>query len=286
MIPPAIAAALEAALGAAFERVRPVGGGCINEAVCGEVAGRPVFVKFNRSSPAGMFAAEAAGLRALRATGTLRVPEPLAWSDSPAFLALEYIHAGSAPSRHVGTLLGRGLATLHRRAQPGYGWDSDNFIGTLRQDNTRRPTWPAFFGELRLAPQLEMAARAGRLSAPEARAAEKLIARLGDLLPADPAPSLLHGDLWGGNYMVDAAGEPVLIDPAVYCGDREVELAFTELFGGFDASFYAAYDEAWPRHAGYAQRRDLYNAYPLLVHVNLFGGGYRGQFMATVARYS
>ena len=283
MIPHDVAAALEGALGARPTSARPVSGGCINEACRVRVGDRDVFVKFNHQSPPGMFAAEAAGLDTLRAANALRVPAPLCWGESPAFLAMEYVASGRGD---VGEALGRGLAALHRSGGGAYGFGSDNFIGSLPQDNSPHDDWPTFFAQRRLRPQLELAARTAALGRDDVRAVEALIARLPNLLPGRPAPALLHGDLWSGNYMVALDGAPVLIDPAVYRGDREAELSFTELFGGFGRSFYAAYNEAWPLDPGYGERRDLYNAYPLLVHVNLFGGGYRGQLMAAVRRYS
>lgn len=284
MIPAATLTAVADALGDTPQGLRPVGGGCINEAFQARLGGRTIFLKMNRACPPGMFSAEAAGLRALRATGTLRVPEPLAWSDDSGFLVLEYIDAGHAD---VGQSLGRGLAALHRAGvAEAYGFEGDNFIGSLPQANPASASWPEFFGQHRLQPQLVRARDSGALSSGDVQVLEAVVRRLPELVPARPAAALMHGDLWGGNYLVDAHGAPVLIDPAVYRGHREVELAFTELFGGFGRRFYAAYDEAWPLEPGYRERRDLYNAYPLLVHVNLFGGGYRGQLMSAVRRYS
>jgi protein-ribulosamine 3-kinase len=286
VIPEAVSRAVQSALGDRLTDVRPVSGGNINEAVSGRLGGELVFLKYNRDGPAGMFEAEAAGLAALRSSKTLRVPRTLAWSDDPGFLALEHIAPSRGRGEGVGEQLGRGLAQLHRSGTGAFGFETDNFIGSLPQRNCADDSWVAFFTNARLRPQLEHAARTGALGEAQVRAVESLLERLPQLLPDRPAPALLHGDLWGGNYLVGPAGEPVLIDPAVYRGHREVELAFTELFGGFDRAFYAAYEATWPLDPGYGERRDLYNTYPLLVHVNLFGGGYRGQLMSAVRRYS
>jgi fructosamine-3-kinase len=283
-----VATAVEEATGERVVGSRRVGGGCINEAFVVELGGSRVFVKTNRASPPQMFQREAEGLNALRDAGCLRVPEPIAVGDDPAFLVMEFI--GPPPSggkrTDVGAALGRGLAELHRTGSGSYGFSRDNYIGSLPQENGITASWVEFFGERRLRPQVIRAGRSGALSAQQVRRLETVIDRLGDILPDAPHPALLHGDLWGGNYMVGAHGEPVLIDPAVYRGDREVELAFTELFGGFSRSFYDAYRAHWPLSPGYEDRRALYNAYPLLVHVNLFGGGYGAQLMAAIGPYA
>ncbi|MEW5770834.1 MAG: fructosamine kinase family protein [Pseudomonadota bacterium] len=274
----AIAQAIRAATGEvfAFASLQPVGGGCINQnlAATGQ-DGRRFFIKLNDADKAEMFAAEAAGLEALGATGAIRVPRALAHGTGPgqAWLVLEWLPLGGHGDA---ARLGRQLAALHLTQGEVFGWWRDNTIGATPQVNTPNRDWIAFYREERLGRQLRMAARNGARRA-LLDAGERLMAELPAFFPGHaPPPSLLHGDLWGGNHGF-ADGEPVLFDPAVYHGDREADLAMTELFGGFPETFYAAYREAWPLDAGYRTRRTLYNLYHVLNHFNLFGGGYGAQ---------
>jgi fructosamine-3-kinase len=246
-----------------------------------------------RSTPEGLFRAEVDGLRLLKEAGTLAVPEVVAFDEgtesSPAFLLLH--HFGNARRRaDFFETLGRGLAALHRNSGQAYGHGSDNFIGTLDQRNTWAASWPEFFAERRLLAQARLgeqsdAVGSERIGSECIRAVERLCAKLGGILPSAPETSLLHGDLWSGNVAADSTGSPVIYDPAVYFGHREVELAFTELFGGFSDRFYAAYNASWPLEPGYAERRDVYNLYPILVHANLFGGSYEGQALSILRRF-
>jgi len=234
------------------------------------------FVKVNDRGHAPMLEAEAEGLRALRAANAVRVPAPIATgiAGERAYLALEWLDFG-----HGGrdAALGRALAQLHRTTAPRFGGPRDNTIGTTPQDNGWTDDWCAFFRDRRIAPQLALAARHGHGGGLQ-RDGEQLLAAIPALLSGHaPPPSLLHGDLWSGNASCLASGEPVIFDPASYYGDREADLAMTELFAGFGADFYAAYREAWPLDDGYARRRTLYNLYHVLNHLNLFGGGYRAQ---------
>jgi fructosamine-3-kinase len=253
---------------------RPIGGGDINDAW--EVTlktGARIFVKTNARAAPTMFAREAESLRWLAEPNALRVPEVLA--SSPRFLALELIEPGR-PARDHDEQLGRGLAALHRAGAGRFGWARDNFIGSLPQDNTQEDDWPTFYARHRLEPQLRMAMAAGRASRRMQSGLTRLRERLPELVgPAEP-PSRLHGDLWGGNCHTASDGAPVLIDPAVYGGHREVDLAMMRLFGGFSARVFDAYREAWPLADGWRERVPLYQIYPLLVHVNLFGGSYVG----------
>jgi fructosamine-3-kinase len=253
-------------------RFVPVGGGDINDAFRVDLPdGRRVFVKTNERADAAMFAREAEGLAWLQEPGALRIPRVLAVGAT--FLALEHVERG-AKARDFDERLGRGLALMHRAGADGFGWREDNFIGTLPQDNTREDDWPTFYARRRLAPQLERAVRSGRASAAMQRGFARLFARLPERLgPAEP-PSRLHGDLWSGNCFVGEDGAPVLIDPAVYGGHREIDLAMMQLFGGFSERTFAAYDEAFPLASGWEERVPLYQLYPLMVHVNLFGGSY------------
>ncbi|HEX8395026.1 MAG TPA: fructosamine kinase family protein [Longimicrobium sp.] len=285
MIPDGLRAAVEAHLGRVLS-AESVGGGSINRAARLRTADGPVFIKYHPRSPAGMFAAEARGLDALRrAAAGLVIPRVLARGDAregvPAWLALEWLEP-AAPSPADDERLGRGLAALHRSPVAGWGWEEPNFIGSLPQANDTASSWPEFWRLRRLGPQLDLARRAGRLPAAGSEWA-RLMERLPDLLAAaeEDGPSLLHGDLWSGNRMQTTDG-PALIDPAVYRGHREVDLAMAELFGGFGARFGAAYREAWPLAPGYPTRRAIYQLYYLLVHVNLFGGGYVAQTASTL----
>ena len=251
----------------------PVGGGSISHAARVELADGPVFVKYSLHAPPGSFAAEAEGLRALAAAGSgLAVPRVLDLDD--AWLALEWLEPGGR-SGSFDKRLARGVAALHRAAGATWGWEADNFIATLPQPNTPSADWAEFWRVRRLEPQLRRARASGFAPGAE-RDWERLWDRLPDLLApaAEDGPSLLHGDLWSGNALATTRG-PALVDPAVYHGHREVDLAMTELFGGFGADFYSAYDEAWPILPGYGEtRRAVYQLFPLLVHANLFGGGY------------
>jgi fructosamine-3-kinase len=279
-----VARAVAGALGSEVVSESALSGGDINDAYRVTLAdGRRVFLKCNVSAPRSMFPAEARGLVWLGEAGTLRVPRVLCVSDErgegPAFLALELLE--SAPRRtDFDERLGRGLAALHRFGAAGFGLDHDNFIGSLPQANAPRPTWPAFYREQRLLPQLQRAVDGGRIGSGLRRELDDLLASLEDLVPPPSPPARLHGDLWGGNLHVDEQGMPCLIDPAAYGGDREIDLAMMRLFGGFGPRVFAAYEEAWPLPPGHERRVPLYQLYPLLVHVNLFGGGY----VSSVAR--
>jgi fructosamine-3-kinase len=253
-----------------------VSGGCIHRCHRATLDGAPCFLKVNDASFSRAFRVEAEGLRALRAAGA-RAPRPIkhgAEGDS-AYLVMEWLDLGA---RGDFAALGRMLAQLHRNEGARFGWDEDNFIGATPQRNGWCESWPEFWRERRLRPQLELARRNGH--------AFKMVAVEKLLQGHTPGPSLLHGDLWSGNagFLLtgENAGSPVLFDPAVYYGDREADLAMTELFGGFPREFYSAYEKAWPLDAGYAKRKHLYNLYHLLNHLNLFGGGYLGQVKKTL----
>jgi fructosamine-3-kinase len=281
----AVETAVTSATGADFRITssRSMAGGCINQAWVVEGGGQRYFVKTNRAELGAMFEAEAQGLLELESAQALRVPHPVATglADGEAFLVLEYLQLGGSGDAAE---LGRGLALQHRKTADRYGWQRDNTIGSTLQVNNWANNWPAFLREHRLGFQLQLAARNGYRGNLQ-RLGETLLARLEDFFPAYiPPPSLLHGDLWGGNVAISVAGEPVVFDPAVYYGDREADLAMTELFGGFDAHFYAAYREAWPLDPGYDTRKMLYNLYHILNHANLFGGGYVGRAESLIQR--
>lgn len=262
-----------------IEQRQSIGGGCINSAYRIDGNGLQYFVKSNSADGLDMFEAEAGGLEAMAAADAVRVPRPLCWgvSAGQAWLVMEYIAFGRESGK-TAELLGRQLAEMHRNTSTGFGWHRDNTIGSTPQQNTPfYDNWSAFWREKRLGPQLALAARNG-FGGVLQRRGEQLMANLDALFTVyTPRPSLLHGDLWGGNRAADSEGDPVIFDPAVYYGDREADIAMTELFGGFPSTFYDAYNEAWPLDAGYRQRRDLYNLYHILNHANLFGGGYAMQ---------
>ncbi|HEY0681133.1 MAG TPA: fructosamine kinase family protein [Steroidobacter sp.] len=282
-----LAAALTRALGSkvAAGSERSVAGGSINSCSRFESASGPVFVKHGDASSLEMFQAEADGLVELSRAQAVRVPRVLALSEheGTAFLALEWIDLRSASARSE-TELGELLAAQHRVTRDKFGWHRDNTIGSTPQANRLTETWVEFFRDSRLRPQLALAKRNGagvELVDSGERLCEQLECFFADYRPV---PSLLHGDLWGGNWGADASGQPVLFDPAVYFGDRETDLAMTRLFGGFGAPFYAAYQAAWPMDPGAATRSTLYNLYHVLNHFNLFGGGYQRQALGMIQR--
>ena len=254
----------------AIEEAQPASGGCIHRCYRVRIGGKAWFLKVNAARFADAFAAEADGLAALRSIG-IRAPEPSSTgiAGGQAYLLLEYLDLNGGKDFAA---LGRMLANAHRKCGTRFGWQRDNYIGTTPQPNGWRDNWAQFWLEQRMLPQLELARRNGfDIDCPPL-----------DLLEGHAVkPSLLHGDLWSGNAGFTSAG-PVLFDPAVYYGDREADLAMTELFGGFPRQFYESYDSIWPLEAGYERRKHLYNLYHLLNHLNLFGAGYLGQVEATL----
>lgn len=275
-----IAAAISSATADPFAvtATRAVGGGCINRAYSIEDGKRRYFVKLNEAGAAEMFAAEAEALLALQATATVRVPAPICWGATreAAYLVQEYLEFGQSTASGAETL-GIQLAQLHRHCGERYGWHRDNTIGSTPQRNTANEDWLQFWRENRLDYQLRLAARHGFGGSLQSKG-ERLLGALPQVLGGHmPPPSLLHGDLWSGNHAVLRDGEPVIFDPASYYGDRETDLAMTELFGGYPPRFYAAYREHFPVDDGYRLRKTLYNLYHILNHANLFGGGYAAQ---------
>ena len=266
-----------------LEIVSRVGGGCINPAYHLRHAGGELFLKCNPNAPPGMFAAEAEGLKAMReADSGLLVPEVIEVGEpgdnGAGWLLLEWLSAAPGTAMDSAAL-GSGLAALHRSPGGRWGWHRDGFIGSLPQRNTPAGSWADFWREARLEPQLQRAEEQGYDLGPTAHW-RRLFQALPGLLGVAEAdgPSLLHGDLWGGNVLAASCGagiRPALVDPAAYHGHREVDLAMSELFGGFDRGFYAAYERAWPLEPGYRpRRRAVYQLFYLLVHVNLFGAAY------------
>ena len=283
----AIEQAISSTLGEDFKVLdsRSVAGGCINEALRLQGEKRAFFVKLNRIDNLAMFEAEAAGLRAIRATDTLRAPEPIVSGvdTEHSFLVLEHI-AFAGPSAAADARLGELLAAMHRYSSGAFGWERDNTIGSTPQLNSWTEDWLTFLRQYRFGPQLAWARAAGLPTTITDRA-EKLIEALPALFTDyRPQPSLLHGDLWSGNRAADSSGSSVIFDPAVYYGDREADIAMTELFGGITAEFYQAYKDSWPLDPGYGTRKALYNLYHVLNHFNLFGGGYTAQAQSLIDR--
>ena len=281
-----ISACIETVTGQAFKVVAafPLSGGDINSAFRLQGNDTSYFVKLNRPDLMAMFEAEFTGLQELARTRTIRVPVPVVCGQTAehAFLVLENLEFGH--SNHASDrLLGQQLALMHQQEQPYFGWHRDNTIGSTVQRNSQSTDWLSFWRVQRLGFQLKLAAEkgyGGRLQAD----GERLGSGSGALFANyRPQPSLLHGDLWAGNAAVDQRGHPVVYDPACYYGDREADLAMTELFGGFSRDFYAAYQAAWPLDQGYGVRKTFYNLYHIVNHLNLFGGGYLRQAESMMA---
>lgn len=253
--------------------VRGLHGGDINRAALVKSGETNWFVKYHVNAPQGMFEAEALALEKIAATGCIRAPEAVAWGsdNDTSWLVLEHLElTSSGPSE----LLGEQLAAMHEVTGDSFGWPHDNYIGSSPQFNRVTGNWVDFWRDYRLKPQLAMAESAGfgrRLSGSGERLLSDLDQLFGD---HEPSPSLLHGDLWSGNKAFTTTGQPVIFDPASYYGDREADIAMTELFGGFGSEFYSAYQSHSPLPDGYKLRRELYNLYHMLNHLNLFGGGY------------
>ncbi len=268
MIEPAIAEAIGRGLGAAVRSATPVGGGESSDAWRVELDDATlVFAKTNSSALPGLFPTEADGLERLAATASVRVPRVLGLGDDDTgrFIVLNWIEPGRPDADHDDELGGE-LADLHRTSAPYFGLDRDTITGRRRQPNAWCDTWAELYGEYRLRPTLRLAVDAGRLSAPTVERIERVIARLPDLVGPPEPPALIHGDLWGGNALVDSDGRPWLIDPAVSYSHREMDLAMMRLFGGFGPRVFEAYEARYPLSDGWRERVELYQLFPLLVH--------------------
>ena len=276
-----IAQQISQATGQAFEIAdrSSVSGGCINQAYrISNGAGQSYFLKVNSAGAEAMFAAEALGLKQMAAAQAIRVPRPVCHgsTSSNSFIVMEDLDLSGRGGSESWAEMGRQLARMHRLAisDKGFGWDRNNTIGDTPQINDWTQGWADFWIEHRIGYQLKLAARRGG----RFEKGDRLLDQIPMLLDGhEPKPSLVHGDLWSGNAAVTSNGEPVIFDPAAYYGDREVDLAMTELFGAFPVAFYQAYEETWPLAPGYKQRKILYNLYHILNHFNLFGGGYASQ---------
>jgi fructosamine-3-kinase len=259
-------------------QTRSIGGGCINTAYLLDTGTASYFIKLNRPALIDMFEAEAIGLSEFSEMDCVKVPTVICSGATTehSFLVLEHIQLGSLRGQ-ASAVLGEQLANLHTHAKPYFGWHRDNTIGSTEQVNTREHNWIGFWQQHRLGKQLDIAARQGYRGRLQEQGQKLLEAIPLFFSNYNPDPVLLHGDLWGGNAATDDAGNPVIFDPATYYGDRETDIAMTELFGGFNSDFYHAYQSVYPLDIGYKTRKTLYNLYHIINHVNLFGSGYLGQ---------
>lgn len=278
MIPQSILDYFSEHLNITSTKASRLSGGSINQAVKVISDKGDYFLKWNHSAPDDFFEKEAEGLNLLSSAGTsLRIPEVIACSrpteEKPGFLLMEFIEEGKNGDSFE---FGSNLAKLHQTKAAKFGLDTDNYIGSLPQSNTYHESWNSFFVEERINPQLKKAIDSQTLKRSLFKHWERLSSRLDELLPVCK-PSLVHGDLWGGNYLFDRTGKAVLIDPAVYYGHPEMDMAFSKMFGGFAPEFYNGYESISTLEPAFAERETVYNLYPLLVHVNLFGGHYASQ---------
>ena len=252
-------------------------GGCINNAIKINTDKGLFFVKWNTNAKANMFQTEYNGLKVLKDTNTIRIPNVLCFDDD--FLILEFIPP-SNPNNAFWEVFGQKLALMHKQTHSKFGLDFDNYIGSLYQDNTQNKNWTEFFIQNRMQAQLSIGNFSGTLLSDF----DKLFQKLPNLFPNEK-PALLHGDLWNGNFLAKNGDTPMLIDPAIYYGNREIDIAMSKLFGGFNSDFYFAYNESHPLENGWKERIQICNLYPLLVHVNLFGGAYINQVKNILSYY-
>lgn len=289
MIPDQVTRIVERALSATLRSARALSGGDTSSAARLFTSAGSYFVKWDDRPLLDQFEREASGLRALSAAQReLRCPEviftsPLA-EGQPALIILEWVEAVSSHP-DFNARLGRGLAALHQVTQARFGFEHDTYCGASLQPNAWRDDWPTFYVEQRLAPLIRRSSDERGLSTSGRVRLERLLARLPELLASDEPPALIHGDLWSGNVLIDPAGRPVLIDPAVYYGHREAELGMMSLFGHLSEEVWRSYERAYPLSAGWRARLPLYELYHVLNHYVLFGGGYRAQALQICDRY-
>jgi fructosamine-3-kinase len=269
-----------------LKHVSSVSGGSINAAYCLHTnLGDYMMKRNNKNAYPGMFKCEAEGLAAIRNTKSIAVPEfiLLAEFEEDSLLVLEWIE-NTRSTTEASKLLGRQLAAMHRCTAKQFGFDSDNYMGSLLQSNTKHDTWTDFFIHQRLQPMVKIAADKQLLNSKDVRLFDKLYTNLPGIFTEEP-PAFIHGDLWGGNYLIGTKLKPYLIDPAISYGHREFDIAMTTLFGGFGSDFYDAYHENFTLAKGWQQRVNLWNLYPLLLHLNLFGSSYLGQVRGCLMDY-
>jgi len=261
-------------------------GGSINESCFVETDNRKYFIKFHPEAPDRFFELEARGLELIRETNSIAVPEVFTYTDesNSAYLVMEWIDG--APSADTDRILGDRIAAMHQTFGEKHGFDDDTFIGSLPQTNGLFSSWLEYYRDQRLAAQLRMGIDKGRMTGKRRGRMETLLEDLGKWIPDDAAPSYLHGDLWGGNWLAGPGGEPYVIDPSFLYGDRHFELAFTEVFGGYSSDFYRAYQEQFPLSPDYEDIKPLYQLYYLLVHLNMFGEAYGRSVDTILKRYA
>lgn len=282
MIPASITEDIFDKTGLRADSVLSVSGGSIHQAVSFMSGDNTYFLKWNERTHPDIFEKESKGLELLRSSvDALILPSVICTSSN--YLLLNYIEPGKGHEQSS-FRFGQQLAALHNHRADDFGLDHDNYIGKLKQSNRKHSEWINFFIQERIDPQLKMAIDSGELPATTSAYWQKLSSNLADILPS-ASPSLLHGDLWSGNYFFDKNGDAVFFDPAVYFGHPEMELAFTRMFGGFSADFYKGYFSVSPIESGFTERIPIYNLYPLLVHVNLFGGHYSAEAVNTLRRF-
>lgn len=268
----------------------PVGGGCINNGMTITTNNRMnFFLKYNQNSPKSMFSCEVNGLKELVKSNAVRVPSVIGIFEGsntiPAFLILENIQTGTRRNLFYEDF-GRKFARMHKYTSNRYGFYEDNYIGSTPQKNSYKDNWVDFYRENRLGYQIKLAQKKGLATKDLLDGMNTLMPKLDDIIGGiNEPPAVLHGDLWGGNYMIGESGEVVLIDPAVYYGSREADLAMTSMFGGFPASFYDAYEEEYPLEKGYSERSRIYKLYHYLNHLNLFGTGYLGSCLSIIRHF-
>lgn len=288
MIPDELRERVENLLGERLLRIEPVSGGCIGNAGRLFTGNNSYFAKWGAPNVCKTFPAEKRGLDELRSSSSvIRIPQLIgtcALDDGTGILLMEWIDSHPMTSA-AWSSLGRGLAELHICTTDRFGFEADNFIGSTVQKNDKNDSWPDFFRKRRLLFQADLA-RANNLWRPSWNGRfDRLCENLDELLPGKPEASLVHGDLWGGNVLADTAGKPVLLDPAVYYGHREVDLAMSSLFGSFPNEFYWAYQEEWSLEEGYDSRKEIYNLFHLINHLNLFGASYASSVESVLVKF-
>ena len=280
-----VAAAIRSQLGN-LHSIKPVSGGSINQCYQIKTDTGLFFLKVNSADmPPDFFLAEAEGLKRIRKTGAIAVPDVIAHGKAgrEIFLILDWINSAGRDNSQY--LLEQQLAKMYTHKAENFGLDHDNYIGSLGQKNQWNISWYEFFVTRRLEPQLKLAVDKNLISSPVKDGIITMLTKLQTLFPPEP-PSLVHGDLWSGNYIIDTLGTPFLIDPAVYFGNREMDIAMSTLFGGFTADFFQGYNDEFPLQSGWQDRLDIWNLYPLLIHLNLFGAAYLASINATLKKFS
>ena len=270
-----------------FKRVSPVSGGSINHAARLDTTNGTFFLKANDTFLyPGMFEKEAHGLQLLKETKLFTIPEVVLTGEEEglAFLILRHMES-KLKNKNFWESFGNSLAKIHKLTSQSFGFSENNYIGSLVQSNREHNRWTNFFIEERLEKQLQLAVSAGRIDSSDSNFFNRIYTRYESLATEEP-PALIHGDLWSGNIITGTNGEPCLVDPAVYYGHREMDISMTRLFGGFDEEFYTSYNSEYPLQSGFEERMDIHNLYPLMVHVNLFGGSYLNQVKNIVRRFN